>query len=188
MMAPVGEHWDRMTSGEWYRADAPELVAARLRCALLLESFNGTSAGDPDASRALLGEILGGVGDATQVLSPLRCDYGVTTRIGARCFVNHGAVILDCAPVTIGDDVQIGPSVQLLTAAHPIAAADRREGWEFAHPIAIGDGAWLGGGVIVCPGVAIGEEAVVGAGSVVTRDVPPRVVAAGNPCRVLREL
>jgi maltose O-acetyltransferase len=184
----MGEHWDLMVSGERYRADAPELLAARLRCALLLETFNATSVGDRDAARALLGEILGELGEGTQVMPPLRCDYGVTTRIGARCFVNYDAIVLDSAPVAIGDDVQIGPSAQLLTATHPLGAAERREGWEFALPIAIGDGAWLGGGVIVCPGVTIGEQAVIGAGSVVTKDVPPGVLAVGNPCRVLRKI
>ena len=119
---------------------------------------------------------------------PPWCDYGYTITIGARSFVNFGTVILDGAAVAIGDDVQIGPSVQLLTATHPLEAAPRRERWESAQPITIGDGAWLGGGVIVCPGVSIGEEAVIGAGSVVTKGIPARVLAVGNPCRVVRDL
>ena len=96
--------------------------------------------------------------------------------------------MLDCAEIRIGDDVQIGPSVQLLTAAHPLDAEQRRAGWEYAEPIVIGDGAWLGGGVIVCPGISIGSNTVVGAGSIVTRDLPAGVLAVGNPCRVVREL
>jgi maltose O-acetyltransferase len=108
--------------------------------------------------------------------------------VGARSFINYGAIILDCAPVTIGDDVQIATGVQLLTATHPLDAAVRRSRYESAEPISIADGAWLGGGVIVCPGVSVGEDTVVGAGSVVVRDLPPRVLAVGNPCRVVREL
>ncbi len=108
--------------------------------------------------------------------------------MGERCFVNAGAVMLDCAAVTIGDDVQMGPNVQLLTATHPVDAAERASGWELAHPITIGSGAWLGGGVIVGPGVTVGERTVVGAGAVVVRDLPADVVAVGNPARVIRRL
>jgi len=118
----------------------------------------------------------------------LECDYGYQIRVGDRTFINYGAVILDCAAVTLGDDVQIGPSVQLLTATHPLEASARRTGYESAAPITIGFGAWLGGGVIVCPGVTVGDETVVGAGAVVTADLPPRVLAYGNPARIIRDL
>ena len=119
---------------------------------------------------------------------PLRCDYGAQISLGARSFVNFGAIILDCAAVTIGADVQIGPNVQLLTPTHPLDPELRRTGIEGAAPITIGDGVWLGGGVIVCPGVTIGADTVVGAGSVVVRELPARVLAVGNPCRVVRDL
>jgi maltose O-acetyltransferase len=132
--------------------------------------------------------LLGAFGDGSVVLPPIKFDYGYQTTIGSRTFLNSGATILDCGRVTIGDDVQIGPNVQLLTPIHPMDAATRRAGWEAQKPIAIADGVWLGGGVIVCAGASIGEDAVIGAGSVVTRDVPPRVFAAGNPCRVIRSL
>jgi maltose O-acetyltransferase len=177
----------RMLNGELYKADDPELVADRRRARLLAEAFN--SPGLEDAQRRqLLGQLFGSLGDATVLEPPLQCDYGYTTSIGHRCFVNYGLVLLDCAPVDIGDDVQIGPNVQLLTATHPLDAEIRRQGWEAAAPITIRSGAWLGGGVIVCPGVTIGRDSVIGAGSVVTRDVPAAVLAVGTPARVVRSL
>lgn len=119
---------------------------------------------------------------------PFYCDYGYQTRIGARTFANFGLTVLDVATVTIGDEVQIGPHVQLLTATHPLDPALRRDKRESAQPITIGDNVWLGGGAIVCPGVTIGRNTVVGAGSVVTRDLPPVVVAVGAPARVIKSL
>jgi maltose O-acetyltransferase len=117
-----------------------------------------------------------------------RCDYGYQTHVGARTFINFGVVLLDVARITIGDDVQVGPNVQFLTPTHPVEAAPRRAKLEAARPIAVGDNVWLGGGVILCPGVSIGENTVVGAGAVVTRDLPANVVAVGNPARVVRPL
>jgi maltose O-acetyltransferase len=179
---------ERMLRGEPYIADDPELNAERLRCRQLCERLNAAGAADGRLIGEILRELLGAFGEGSYVTPPLRCDYGTNIAIGARTFVNFGAIILDCAAVTIGDDVQIATAVQLLTATHPLAAAKRRAQWESAQPITIGDGAWLGGGVIVCPGVGIGAEAVIGAGSVVTRDIPAGVLAVGNPCRVVREL
>jgi maltose O-acetyltransferase len=177
-----------MLAGEPYLADDPQLAAERLRCRLLLERLNTLSAAQPRAIGAVLRELLGSFGEGAYVQPPLYCDYGYSIGIGARSFLNFGTVILDCAPVTIGADVQIGPGVQLLTATHPLDATLRRAYWESALPIAIGDGAWLGGGVIVCPGVSIGADAVIGAGSVVTRDMPAGQLAVGNPCRPVRTL
>ena len=184
----VGGHKEQMLRGEPYLADDPELVAEHRRCRLLVERFNATSVLEVDARRRILERLLGHLGEGAEIRPPLQCDYGYNITVGARSFVNYGAILLDCAPVAIGEDVQIATGVQLLTATHPLDPDLRRESWESAHPISIGDGAWLGGGVIVCPGVTIGERAVVGAGSVVTRDLPPGVLAAGNPARVLREL
>ena len=138
--------------------------------------------------RALLVELLGAVGDDTVIRSPLYVDYGSHITIGSGCFANYGLVALDVAPITIGDDVQIGPNVQLLTPTHPVEPVPRREKWESAEPITIGDNVWLGGGAIVCPGVTIGENTVVGAGAVVTKDLPANVVAVGNPARVIRDI
>ena len=178
---------ERMLAGELYRAEDPELQADLIRAEKLAHRFNGMDPDDP-ARQETLAELLGGLGEDTWIRSPLRVDYGSRITIGPRSFVNCGAVMLDVAPIRIGADVQIGPNVQLLTPTHPIDPGLRRDKWEAARPITIGDNVWLGGGVIVCPGVSIGENTVVGAGAVVTRDLPPNVVAAGNPARVIREI
>lgn len=178
-----------MLHGMPYRPDDAELLVGRQACQRLLEAFNATPADEDGRRRTLLGELLGSLGDGSQILPRLQCDYGANIQVGARCFINYDAILLDCAPIRIGDDVQIGPRVQLLTAQHPVGDHDaRRQGWESAAPITIGDNVWLGGGVIVCPGVTIGDNVVIGAGSVVTRDVPASVLAVGNPCRVSRAL
>jgi maltose O-acetyltransferase len=175
----------RMLAGELYRASDPELQADLARCAELVQRYNTSR---PEERQHLLTQLLGGLGKDTVIRPPVYFDYGSQTTIGNNTFINFNAVILDVGPVSIGNDVQIGPNVQILTATHPLAAETRRAGWESQKPITIADGVWLGGGVIVCPGVTIGENAVVGAGAVVTRDLPPNVFAAGNPCRVIREL
>jgi maltose O-acetyltransferase len=178
---------ERMLSGALYRADDPDLVVSRRACQRLLDAFNATGADDDNARRQLLGELLGSLGEGSVILPRFQCDYGTYISIGANSLMNYDAILLDCAPITIGDDVSIGPRTQLLTAHHPVDDHDaRRNGWESASPIVIGNNVWMGAGVIVCPGVTIGESAIVGAGSVVTRDVPARVLAAGNPCRVIR--
>jgi maltose O-acetyltransferase len=167
---------EKMLAGELYRAGDPQLVAERRRCRELLRRL-------PD-DPAVLDELLGHRGEHAEVVSPFACDYGYNISLGAHAFVNFNCVFLDPAPITIGERAQIGPGVQLLTADHPLDAETRREGLENAKPISIGAGAWLGGGVIVLPGVRVGEESVIGAGSVVTRDVPPGALAVGNPARV----
>jgi maltose O-acetyltransferase len=176
----------RMLDGDRYIADDPELAQDNQRAMVLIEAFNSSTAADPDERRRLLSELLGDFGAGSEIRPPLYCDYGYQTQVGARTFANFGLVILDVARVTIGDDVQIGPYVQLLTATHPVEPTARRGKWESAKPITIDDNVWLGGGVIVCPGVTIGENTVVGAGSVVTRDLPPNIVALGSPARVVR--
>jgi maltose O-acetyltransferase len=177
-----------MLAGERYIAADPELAAEMSRAAVLTERFNATSADDPDARRRVLVELLGAIGDGTEIRPPLYCDYGYHVRIGPRCFINFGAVFLDGAPVVVGADVQLGPYVQLLTATHPLEVESRRAKWETVAPIRIGDNVWLGAGVVVLPGVTIGPDTVVGAGSVVTRDQPGGVLAVGNPARVVRAL
>jgi maltose O-acetyltransferase len=178
----------RTLAGDPYLADDPEIAADGLRCALLVREYNATSPAEPARRDALLRELLGSVGAGTVIRSPLQCDYGYQTAIGARSFANWGLVLLDVGRITIGDDVQFGPNVQLLTATHPVAPGPRRDKWEAAEPIAIGDNVWLGGGVIVLPGVTIGPDTVVGAGAIVTKDLPTGVVAVGNPARIVREL
>jgi maltose O-acetyltransferase len=184
----MNEQKARMLAGELYHADDPELRADAERCDRLLRRYNATGAEDGDERMAILRDLLGEIGEGVAIKPPLAMDYGYQTTIGAGTFINSGAVILDVGRVSIGADVQIGPNVQLLTPTHPLEAELRRSGAEAAEPITIGDNVWLGGGVIVCPGVTIGQDAVVGAGAVVTGDLPPRVLAVGNPARVIREL
>lgn len=179
---------ERMLAGDLYLADDPELAEHHLRAMDLMDAFNATSARDPRERHRLLTDLLGGIGADTVIRPPLRVDYGSHIRIGARCFANFGLVALDVAPITIGDDVQIGTNVQLLTPTHPVDPAPRRAKWEAAKPITIGDNVWLGSGAIVLAGVTIGADTVVGAGSVVTRDLPADVVAVGNPARVIRKI
>ena len=179
---------DKMLRGDPYLASDPELVAARVRARRLWAEFNRSDPAD-DALRAkLLAELLGGVGSRSSIEPPFYCDYGSNIVLGDSVFVNFGAVFLDPGPIVLGHQVQVGPMVQLLTADHPREPAARVAGPELARPIRIGTRAWLGGGVIVCPGVTIGEDTVVGAGSVVVRDLPAGVVAAGNPCRVIKPI
>lgn len=179
---------DRMLVGELYIADDPQLARDSQRAQRLTHLINTIDPTTPGAVRELLVELLGGFGEDSEIRPPLQCDYGFQTTIGARTFANWGLILLDVATISIGDDVQMGPNVQLLTATHPLEAGPRRDKWEAAEPIVIGDNVWLGGGVIVCPGVTIGADTVVGAGSVVTRDLPAGVLAVGSPARVLREV
>lgn len=179
---------DRMLAGELYLAADPVLQEDHQRAMAVMEAFNRSSASDPAERRRLLTDLLGGFGDGSEIRPPFYCDYGYQTHIGARTFVNCGLVALDVGRITVGDDVQIGPNVQLLTPTHPLDPELRREKWESAAPITIADNVWLGGGVIVSAGVTVGANTVVGAGAVVTRDLPANVVAMGVPARVVRSL
>ncbi|RBY84494.1 sugar O-acetyltransferase [Blastococcus sp. TF02A-30] len=179
---------ERMLAGDLYIADDPEIAEASARSLDLMAAYNATSVRQGPLRRQLLEELLGEIGEGTELRPPFYVDYGSNIRIGARCFANFGLVALDVAAITIGDDVQIGPNVQLLTPTHPVEPGPRRDKWEAAQPITIGDNVWLGGGAIVLPGVTIGENTVVGAGAVVTRDLPADVVAVGNPARVVKHL
>ncbi|MGE9807259.1 sugar O-acetyltransferase [Janibacter sp. G1551] len=178
----------RMLDGEPYIADDPSIARDSRRAQRLTHLINTLDPTDHGRRRELLRELLGTFGEGSEIRPPLQCDYGYRTSVGDRTFANWGLVCLDVATVTIGDDVQIGPNAQLLTATHPLEAGPRRDKWEYAEPIVIGDNVWLGGGVIVCPGVTIGADTLVGAGSVVTRDLPTGVLAVGSPARVIRNL
>lgn len=179
---------ERMLAGDLYRADDPEIRPRLVLASQLSDRYHRqTMAGDPAAADTLAA-LLGAVGAGAKVRPPLFVDFGERITIGPRTFVNCNLTALDIAPITIGADCQIGPSVQLLTPIHPIDPDQRRDQLQSSAPITIGDNVWLGGGVIVCPGVTIGDNSVIGAGSVVTRDVPADVVAVGNPARVIRSV
>jgi maltose O-acetyltransferase len=177
----------RMLDGELYISDA-EIGRDYLHAQDLTRRINALSAADREARHKLFTELLGALGEDTEIRTPVQFDYGYQTFFGARTFVNFGFICLDVARVTIGDDVQIATNVQLLTAWHPVDPEARRNKWEAGSPITIGDNVWLGGGVIVCPGVTIGANTVVGAGAVVVKDLPAGVVAVGNPARIVREI
>jgi maltose O-acetyltransferase len=187
--APDGRSMrERMLAGDLYLFDDPELAENNAAALDLMAAYNATTARQGPLRRRLLQQLLGSVGEDTAIRPPFYVDYGSNITIGARCFANFGLVALDVTIISIGDDVQIGPNVQLVTPTHPVEPQPRREKWEAAEPITIGDNVWLGGGVIVCPGVSIGENTVVGAGAVVTRDLAADVVAVGNPARVVRRI
>ncbi len=175
-----------MLAGEPYDSSDPDLKASQERAQATVIAFNA----EPDTTRrmALLAGLLGSIGEKSVVVPPFFCDYGTNVHLGVDCFVNTGAIFLDCAEIRLGDRTQLGPGVQMLAADHPREPERRAQNIELARPVSIGENCWIGAGAILCPGVSVGAHSVVGAGSVVTRDVPPRVVAAGNPCRVIREL
>jgi maltose O-acetyltransferase len=173
---------------ELYDPLRPELVEARRRARGILARYNATAEEEQDERAVLLRELLGRVGADAWIEPPFFCDYGTNLLLGDRFYANTGCIVLDSAPVTIGDRVLLGPAVQLIAVTHPVDAELRAQGLEYAEPIVVGDDVWLGGGAIVLPGVTIGDRAVVGAGSVVTRDVRADTVVAGNPARVIRTL
>lgn len=178
----------KMLAGELYMASDPELAAERLHALKLLDKFNATSAVSDNERQVFLTELVENLGEETIITPPFRCDYGYNITIGARAFINYDCIFLDCNRITIGNEVQIAPGVHIYTASHPLEANKRRSGLEYALPVTLEDGVWLGGGAIVCPGITIGTNTVIGAGSVVTRDLPANMVAAGNPCHMIRQL
>jgi maltose O-acetyltransferase len=179
---------EKMLRGELYLASDPELVAAAERARRLWLSYNALDPAAATARRDVLEQLLGAVDASSVIEPPFFCDYGTQIALGEGVFINFNCVFLDCCAITIGAQTQLGPAVQLYTASHPLDAAARVSGPELARPITIGSRVWIGGGAIVLPGVTIGDDTVVGAGSVVTRSLPRGVVAAGNPCRVIRSL
>lgn len=179
---------DKMLAGELYIANDPELVAMRMRARRLTRLYNLTLQEDPAQREALLRELLGSMGQNVWIEPPFYCDYGAHLHLGDNIFFNFNCVALDCAEIHIGDNTQFGPNVQLYAAYHPLVAAERIKGPELAAPITIGRNVWVGGGAIICQNVTIGDNTTIGAGSVVTKNIPANVFAAGNPCRVIREL
>jgi maltose O-acetyltransferase len=178
----------KMLDGELYDAMDAQLVTERRRARALLARFNTSPESALDERTQILGELFGSSGADVSIQPPFHCDYGTNIALGDKIFMNFNCTILDVARVEIGDNVLLGPGVQIYAATHPLSAAVRRTGLEAGKPVVIGADVWVGGGAIICPGVKIGPRAVIGAGSVVTRDVPSDVLAAGNPCRVIRLL
>ena len=178
---------DKMLGGELYDPMDPELVAGRDRARDFCQELNATREAQQEERRRILKELFGAGGESVWMQPPFFCDYGSNMLLGERVFFNFNCVVLDVCEVRIGDFTLFGPAVQVYTATHPMNAELRRK-QEFAKPIVIGSDVWVGGGAIICPGVRIGSKSVIGAGSVVTRDIPDGVFAAGNPCRVIREI
>jgi len=178
---------DKMVAGNLYDPLDPDLVARRARARDLCQALNATREADSDGRRAILRDLFSAGGDTVGMQPPFFCDYGDNIVLGERVFFNFNCVVLDVCPVRIGDFSLFGPAVQIYTPLHPFnAEARRRE--EYGKRVDIGDDVWVGGGAIILPGVSIGSRAVIGAGSVVTRDIPAGVIAVGNPCRVIRDI
>ena len=178
---------EKMLAGELYDPLDPELVRARDRARDLCGDLNATREADREDRRRIAVDLFGSGGQSVWIQPPFYCDYGSNIRLGERVFFNFHCVVLDVCEVQIGDFTLFGPAVQIYTATHPMDPVLRRSR-EFAKPIAIGSDVWVGGGAIFCPGVTVGSRSVIGAGSVVTRDIPEGVLSAGNPCRVIRAI
>jgi len=177
----------KMLAGQLYNPFDPELVAARNRARDLCHSLNATREAEEEKRRQILCELFTAGGNTVWMQPPFFCDYGTNIELGERVFFNFNCVVLDVCPVRIGSFTLFGPAVQIYTPMHPLNAKLRRE-QEFGKPVEIGSDVWVGGGAIILPGVRIGSNAVIGAGSIVTRDIPAGVFAAGNPCRLIREI
>ena len=180
--------WEKLQNGLLYNDVAPELFARRVTAKQLFRSYNGTDDRQAAYRRELMEKMFHEVGDEVLIEPMFQCEFGVNITIGSHVYINFGCTILDCAEVTIGNHVLIGPNAGIYAVNHCLDPEERADGGCFSKPIHIEDYVWLGGNVTVLPGVTIGAGAVIGAGSVVVKDIPPRVVAAGNPCRVIREL
>ena len=179
---------EKMIAGKPYMDSGKQLAGERERAKEFIFDFNSSHPKEYEKRNDIIRKLFGKTKGSFYIEPPFRCDYGYNISIGENFYSNYNCIILDCAKVTIGDNVFFAPNVGLYTAGHPIHYEIRNTGMEYAFPITIGDNVWLGGGVIVTPGIAIGDNAVIGAGSVVTKDIPANVVAAGNPCKVLREI
>jgi maltose O-acetyltransferase len=183
----VSSEREKMLAGELYDPLDAELAAARVRARDLCQALNATREADEAERRRLLIDLFGAGGDEVWMQPPFFCDYGSNILLGKRVFFNFNCVVLDVCPVRVGDFTLFGPAVQIYTATHPLDAELRRTR-EFGKPVTIGSDVWVGGAAVILPGVTIGSRSVIGAGSVVTRDIPEDVFAAGNPCRVIRPL
>ncbi len=178
----------KMLAGELYLASDPVLRQERARARALTRRYNATAEDETELRSQILGELFGSLGPGVEIEPPFHCDYGYNISAGANLYMNFGCVVLDCCPVHIGENVLAGPYVQMCGAYHPLDPQLRLTGRELAGPIVIGNNVWIGAGAIIGANVTIGDNSVIGAGSIVIRDIPPDVLAAGNPCRVIRPL
>ncbi|MGZ5136134.1 MAG: sugar O-acetyltransferase [Flavitalea sp.] len=178
----------KMLRGDLYNASDPELVHERKTTRLLLMKLNNTTEEEQGLRNQILKELIPSQGESLWIEPPFFCDYGTNIIVGDRVYFNFNCTILDVTQVSIGSNVLFGPSVQIYTALHPMNWKERAQGFESAKPISIGSDVWIGGGVIICPGVTVGNRSVIGAGSVVTRNIPDNVFAAGNPCKPIKSL
>jgi Acetyltransferase (isoleucine patch superfamily) len=179
--------YEKMLAGEFYDASDKQLVEKRVKARKWMHQYNQTNY-DKSLREKLLKELLGKQGKNADIQTPFFCDYGCHIEVGENFFANFNCVFLDCNYIKMGNNVFLGPNVQVYTAYHPVLASERIKGPELAAPISVGNNVWIGGSTIICPGVSIGENTTVGAGSVVTKDIPANVIAVGNPCRILRKL
>ena len=179
---------ERMIAGEFYDPLDPELMQGRRRAHLMCQRLNATTEDEVAVRRQIFNELFESGGDSVWIEPPFYCDYGDNITLGTSVFFNFDCVILDVAPVSIGSQTMFGPAVQIFAASHPMNWRERATGREFGKPISIGSDAWVGGGAIISAGLTIGDRTVIGTGSVVTRNIPDDVLAAGNPCRVIRQL
>jgi len=179
---------EKMLAGKPYFINDPELVEIRYQTRDLVDIFNNTGPRDFEVKQELQKKIFGTIGENVHIEKSIRIDYGINTKIGSNVFINFNFVLLDCCPVTIGNNVFIAPNVQIYTACHPIDPKDRNEHIGFAKPITIGNDVWIGGNCVILPGVTIGDGCTIGAGSVVIKSIPPHSVAVGSPCKVIKKL
>jgi maltose O-acetyltransferase len=177
-----------MLSGKLYKASDAILTAERLKAKEFVFDFNNLRPAEVDARNKIIRQLFGKTGTNFLIEPPFRCDYGYNIFAGENFYVNYNCVMLDCAKVTIGNNVFLAPNVNIFTAGHPINASKRNAEWEYAFPVTIGNDVWIGGNTIINPGVIIGDNVVIGSGGVVTKDIPANSVAAGNPCKVLRPI
>jgi maltose O-acetyltransferase len=179
---------EKMLAGELYDPLDQQLVDDRLRTRLLIKELNQSREDQAEERLRILKELIPKAGEGLWLQPPFYCDYGYNMVLGEKVFFNFNCVVLDVAEVKIGSRTLFGPNVQIYTATHPIDHRERASGLEYAKPITIGKYVWVGGSAVICPGVTIGDRCVIGAGSVVTKDIPDDVFAAGNPCRVIRSI
>ena len=179
---------EKMLDGELYLATDEELTSMHLKASQLVYAFNQSRPDEIALRTDLILSLFGNIGTDFVINPPFRCDYGCNIVAGDRLYINYDCTLLDCNKIRLGNDVLLAPKVQIYTAYHPIDPEIRLTGKELAAPVTIGDNVWLGGGVIICPGVTIGSNVTIGAGSVVIKDIPDKVVAAGNPCRIIKRL